>query len=78
MSKLMTRLEKLTEFSRKDAELKTRARAIELDMQALNDEFIDYIHTEFQLPKDQPMHMSAILKTALESSYEQQPRIIIP
>lgn len=78
MSTLTTRLEKLTEFSRKDAELKTRARAIEIEMQQLNNDFVDYIHTEFQLPKDQPMHMSAILKLALESSYEQQPRVIIP
>jgi hypothetical protein len=78
MSKLMTRLEKLSDFTKRDEELKARAKAISIEMDSLNNEFVEFIHTEFQMPKDQPMHMSAILKTALETSYEQSPRIILP
>lgn len=77
MSKLMTRLEKLKEFERKDAEIKARAQALEIDARKLGDDFMTYMTTELGMSKDKQLHLAGILATVMESTIEPS-RIITP
>lgn len=71
MSKLMTRLEKLTDFQNRGENLKARALGLHAEQKALDDEFTKWLENEFGA-KGQ-MHLSDILKIALETSYEKAP-----
>lgn len=71
MSKVMERLEKLEQFSRK-------TREAELALQNVNNEFDQWFKTEFGFGEhNRPQRMSDIIKVVLESSIEPS-RIIAP
>jgi hypothetical protein len=75
MSKLMTRLEALSEFQKRGADIKAKAAEYQRQAQALDKEFGEWLETEFKAQGD--LHLSDILKLALESSIEPS-RIIKP
>lgn len=68
MSKLMTRLEKLQYFIAKQNEFKTRADAIQIEAQATQREFDEFLTKEFGI--EGQVHLADVLKKALETSYE--------
>lgn len=74
MSKLMTRLEKLNYFTSKNDEFRKRAEALQAEMQNADKEFNAWLETDLGV-KGQ-LHLSDVIKKALETSYE--PRIIAP
>lgn len=76
MDKLFTRLEKLKDFEKRDAEIKARAAALEIDARKLGEEFREYMTAELGLPSETQLHLSAILSRVMESSVEPRPQII--
>lgn len=68
MSKLMNRLEKLDYFTTKQREFKTRLSALQIEMQATDKEFDDFLKAELQI--EGQVHLSDVLKKVLETSYE--------
>ena len=74
MSKLMTRLEKLTEFQKRGDAIKARMAGLQADGNALDAEVGQWLETELGLKGNH--HITEILKVALETSIEPKPQII--
>jgi hypothetical protein len=74
VNKLMTRLEKLTEFQTRGANIAMRVKTLQTEGQSLDMEFNNWLKTELGL--DGQHHVSEILKVALETSVEPTPKII--
>lgn len=72
MSKLNERLSKLADFKKRDDELKARAALIDIDAKMLGEEFRKYMCSEFGFPEEKQLHLSEILKSVLESSYDKK------
>ena len=74
MSKLMTRLEKLSEFQKRGEAIKVRMAGLQADGAALDNEVGEWLEKELGLKGNH--HITEILKVALETSVEPKPQII--
>lgn len=70
MTKIMTRLEKLSDFQKRNHEISSRMMLLQAESQALENEFRTWMREEFQFPEDRQVHLIDIMKIALESSHE--------
>ncbi len=72
MSKLMTRLDKLSQFKTRNDEAIAKIMKAKAEHDQVNTEFNDWVTEEFKIkPNAQgQIHLSEILKTALETTIE--------
>lgn len=68
MSKLTDRLEKLSEFGKRQEDFKARFAALEAEMQQSDREFDEFLKNDLGITGQ--VHLSEVLKTTLESTYE--------
>lgn len=76
MNKLMTRLEKLTEFQTRGENIRKRVEGLQAEGETLDKEFAEWMKRELGLTGQH--HVSDILKVALETSIEPTSKIIAP
>lgn len=64
----MNRLEKLNQFTQKQREFKTRFESLQMEMQSADKEFNEFLEKDLGISGQ--VHLSQVLKTALETSHE--------